>query len=109
MTPPKRALFYISSVIFGILWAIILNHVIITGSPRYARGYPAAALCSQIKPGFTLQEVEKKATTLGEPNYLRYERNQLTAGGADSTCTVQFDPNLNTVTSVTQSGPPITY
>jgi hypothetical protein len=105
----RRVIRYASIIAVGGISAFVTNILIGFGDPAYRRVYPANQLCSTVKVGTELAEVQRRIGELGRPESISYQDSQLSVGDTQSTCIFSIDPSTSKVTKTTSSGPLIIF
>lgn len=104
----RRIVFYLTGIVLGLLWAVVLDAFVSAGAPRYSL-YRARRLCGRIAVGMPRSTLATEISALGEPNWMEYEQGAVSVSGVDVTCYIQFDAN-DRVTSVRTFAPgPMDY
>ena len=109
MTYRKDLSVYMIGLVIGLLWAVLLSRFIDIGPVKYVKAYPATALCAQIKPGMSVEQVKKTVSSYGEPESVWLITDQLSIQSSDATCNIQLDMNKAVVKGTTMSNVPVTY
>lgn len=65
MNTAKRIALYVCGTLMLLIWAVIVDALVVFGSPAYAVPYPAARLCNSLRPGMELRDAEAKMYQLG--------------------------------------------
>ena len=103
----KPSFGYVVILITGLLCAIIFGFLIDAGSFRYSHFYRAEAVCSQVKPGFSLGETKRVISSFGVPPMLTYLPDGIRIQGTEAQCNIQLDSSGIVVTKVSISGLPV--
>src|ERR1700731_2346889 len=90
----KSALFWERLIVLlALLWALILDGLLVFGGRSYAVPYPARHLCSSLSPGMKVDDAKAKITSFGRPDWLERRNEQLIIASHDSGCLVDIDPS----------------
>ena len=104
-----KSLLYAGSVLLALLWALILDGLLVFGGRSYAVPSPARHLCSSLSPGMKVDDAKTKITSFGRPDWLERRNEQLIIASHDSGCFVNIDPSTNLISKVVATNAAIQF
>jgi hypothetical protein len=103
MNAAKRIALYVCGAFMLFIWAVIVDAIAVFGSPAYAVPYPAARLCSSLKPGMELRDAEAIMYQLGRPQSAEFRSAQLRVFSSYSDCVLDIDSTTSRIVKITAS------